>query len=127
MKIKIDTEKLMRSMSRGALKTLDMLEAASKKLDPLMNVPLLGGYVEDVQDIISMFNDYSRRRYKKLPVSALVGGAAIIAYLLLPFDIIPDNIPILGFVDDAFIINTILDLCLDAELERYRAWRDGQE
>ena len=33
---------------------------------------------------------------------------------------------VLGFVDDALIINLVMQLCIDKELERYRAWREQQ-
>lgn len=56
----------------------------------------------------------------------MAGTAAIVAYLVSPLDLIPDNIPLLGFVDDALIINLVMQLCIDKELDRYRAWREQQ-
>ena len=56
----------------------------------------------------------------------MAGTAAIVAYLVSPLDLVPDNIPLLGFVDDALIINLVMQLCIDKELERYRAWREQQ-
>ena len=123
-KKKITNSKLMTACSHSAMKILDALNKAAPKLDPLAELPLIGGSVEDIRDMISMFNDYAHRRYEKLPVTVFIGGAVIVAYLLMPFDLIPDNIPILGFIDDAFIINTVIELCLEVEIDRYRAWRE---
>ncbi len=117
--------KVMSAIGRGTGKTLEALDSASKKLEPLASLPLIGGSVTDVQDIISMLNDYFHGRYRKIPFVALLGSVAIVAYLLSPFDLIPDNIPFLGFIDDAFIINVVMELCLEQELERYRNWRTG--
>ena len=80
----------------------------------------------DVQDLISMLHDYYHGEYKKIPAIVMAGTAAIVAYLVSPLDLIPDNIPLLGFVDDALIINLVMQLCIDKELERYRAWREQQ-
>ena len=118
-------KKLISAVARGTGKTLDALDSASKKLDPLASLPIIGGSIADVQDIISMLDDYYHGRYKKLPFIVLLGSLAIVAYLLSPFDLIPDNIPLLGFIDDAFIINVVMELCVDQELERYRNWRAG--
>lgn len=123
---KIINGKLMTALSHSAMKILEGLDKIGPKLDPLTQIPLIGGSVEDIQDMISMFNDYAHKKYTKLPFTAVLGGTVIIAYLLMPFDLIPDNIPILGFIDDAFIINTVIELCLDAELARYRAWREKE-
>ena len=125
LKLNIDSKvgRAVTAVAHGTGKTLEAINKASRKLEPLASLPIIGGTVADVQDIISMLDDYYHGRYKKLPVSVILGSVAIVAYLLSPFDIVPDNIPLLGFVDDAFIINIVLELCVDKELERYRNWR----
>lgn len=127
LKLNIDSKvgRAVAAVAHGTGKTLEAIDKASRKLEPLASLPIIGGTVADVQDIISMLNDYYHGRYKKLPVSVILGSVAIVAYLLSPFDIVPDSIPLLGFIDDAFIINIVLELCVDKELERYRNWRTG--
>ena len=127
LKLNIDSKvgRAVAAIAHGTGKTLEAIDKASRKLEPLASLPIIGGTVADVQDIISMLDDYYHGRYKKLPVSVILGSVAIVAYLLSPFDIVPDSIPFLGFIDDAFIINIVLELCVDKELERYRNWRTG--
>lgn len=127
LKLNIDSKvgRAVTAVAHGTGKTLEAIDKASRKLEPLASLPIIGGTVADVQDIISMLDDYYHGRYKKLPVSVILGSVAIVAYLLSPFDIVPDSIPFLGFIDDAFIINIVLELCVDKELERYRNWRTG--
>ncbi len=127
LKLNIDSKvgRAVAAVAHGTGKTLEAIDKASRKLEPLASLPIIGGTVADVQDIISMLDDYYHGRYKKLPVSVILGSVAIVAYLLSPFDIVPDSVPFLGFIDDAFIINIVLELCVDKELERYRNWRTG--
>ena len=127
LKLNIDSKvgRAVAAVAHGTGKTLEAIDKASRKLEPLASLPIIGGTVADVQHIISMLDDYYHGRYKKLPVSVILGSVAIVAYLLSPFDIVPDSIPFLGFIDDAFIINIVLELCVDKELERYRNWRTG--
>lgn len=127
LKLNIDSKvgRAVAAIAHGTGKTLEAIDKASRKLEPLASLPIIGGTVADVQDIISMLDDYYHGRYKKLPVSVILGSVAIVAYLLSPFDIVPDSVPFLGFIDDAFIINIVLELCVDKELERYRNWRTG--
>ena len=114
------------AVSKGTGSVLELLNKASGKLEPLKSAPLLGDSVADVQDVVSMLNDYYHGRYKKLPFAVLAGSLAIVAYLVSPIDLIPDGVPVLGFIDDALIINLVLELCVDTELKRYRKWR-GEE
>lgn len=116
--------KVLSVVVNGTGKTLEFIDKAARKLEPLTGLPIIGGTIAEVQDIISMLDDYYHGRYKKIPTAALLGSLGIIAYLVSPFDLIPDNVPILGFIDDAFIINTVVTLCVDKELERYRQWRN---
>lgn len=114
------------AVSKGTGRVLELLNKASAKLEPLKSAPLLGDSVADVQDIIAMLNDYYHGRYRKLPFAVLAGSLAIVAYLVSPIDLIPDGVPVLGFIDDALIINVLLELCVDAELSRYRKWRGDE-
>ena len=111
-------------VKNSTVTALRFLEKTSTMLEPLAGIPLVGDSVRQLQDIVAMLNDYADGRYRKIPKTAIIGAAAIIVYLASPIDIIPDSIPLLGFIDDAFIITTVVDLCLDRELERYRNWRE---
>lgn len=40
---------------------------------------------------------------KRTPAIPKIAGIAIIAYIIFPFDIIPDAIPVFGWLDDAAV------------------------
>jgi uncharacterized membrane protein YkvA (DUF1232 family) len=48
----------------------------------------------------------------------LIAGA--LAYAVMPMDVIPDFIPGMGFVDDAFVVSSVMKKIGD-EVARYRA------
>ena len=119
-------KKCAAAVVKGTGKLLEIAETLSVKLDPLVKVPIVGDTVAEVQDIVYMLNDYYRGNYKELPVTVIIGCAAVVLYLASPIDLIPDNIPILGFIDDALIINFLLDMCIEKELDKYREWKKAQ-
>ena len=47
-------------------------------------------------------------------------------YVLSPLDVIPDFIPLAGFIDDAAVFGFVLAFAKD-DLVRYREWRKMQQ
>lgn len=110
-------------ISKAAGKILNSLRSVTGKFTPFVEVPIVGDAFADVQDIVYMLSDYYEGNYGRLPLSTMLGCIAIIGYVASPIDLIPDEIPILGFVDDAFIIKLVVSMCVDKDLKTYRKWR----
>jgi uncharacterized membrane protein YkvA (DUF1232 family) len=56
------------------------------------------------QAMLRLVRAYSRGEYRAVPESALLSIIAALNYLVNPFDLIPDEIPFLGFLDDATVM-----------------------
>lgn len=54
----------------------------------------------------------------------IIAGA--LAYVVLPIDIIPDFIPVVGFIDDIFVLSMAMKSISD-EIERFKAYKEGVE
>lgn len=52
--------------------------------------------------------------------------AGALAYVVFPIDVIPDFIPIAGFLDDAFVLGYVIKTFSD-EIERYKAFKAQKE
>lgn len=75
--------------------------------------------------LLAMLNDYRLGRYRKIPVRTIVSIAGVMLYLTSPLDAVPDFIPVIGMIDDIFVINFIWKQ-LSQDLERYHAWKTEQ-
>lgn len=66
---------------------------------------------------------------KETPVSAKILAAITIAYTLSPIDLIPDFIPVLGYLDDVLILPALSALTIKLipkeKLELYRTESEG--
>ncbi|UYF98578.1 MULTISPECIES: YkvA family protein [unclassified Halomonas] len=71
-----------------------------------------------------MTRDVVSGRYRPVPWSAFGMMALALGYLIMPFDLIPDFLFLIGVVDDALIIGWLLDR-IDRRLIGYRAWKYG--
>jgi len=58
--------------------------------------------------MIRVIRDYQRGEYRDLAAPKLLIIIAAIIYFVSPFDVIPDWIPVLGHIDDAFVITLAL-------------------
>ena len=66
---------------------------------------------------------------KETPVSAKILAAITVAYVLSPIDLIPDFIPVLGYLDDVLILPALSALTIKLipkeKLEQYRTESEG--
>ena len=79
-------------------------------------------YVDDAQLLFNLLRDYASGNYREVPfnVVAAIGGALL--YVLSPLDLIPDFIPIVGYLDDAAVIAFCLNL-IEKDLISYKVWK----
>ena len=56
-----------------------------------------------------------------LPKATIVMAVAGVIYFVEPFDLIPDRIPVLGFVDDGRVITSVVAANI-REILRFRDW-----
>jgi hypothetical protein len=54
----------------------------------------------------------------------MIATVIALVYALSPIDLLPDLIPLAGFLDDAAILAILLEFFVAGDLLRYRAWRD---
>jgi uncharacterized membrane protein YkvA (DUF1232 family) len=47
-------------------------------------------------------------------------------YVLNPFDLVPDALPLLGLLDDAAVVSACLSL-VEQDLRDYRDWKQARE
>lgn len=79
--------------------------------------------VVDVVDTLSMVWDWFTGRFDWSPTRLLVAAILGILYLVSPIDIIPDFIPLAGWIDDLMVATVVFRLAR-FDLERYRQWKE---
>ena len=67
---------------------------------------------------MGLVQDYVSGRYREVPWRVIATAAFAVLYFLNPFDLIPDFIPGIGFIDDATLISMAV-AALREELRRY--------
>jgi len=95
-------------------------EAIRDKIDKAY--PALKSALKNVRVLYSLFKDAVNGKYKLPPASvAMIGGGLL--YFILPTDLIPDFIPVVGYLDDLAVLTTIMNT-LNKEIGEYRIWKE---
>jgi len=76
---------------------MDNQEEISSKI---VNAGVLKKYSELGKVMLGMLTDYRKGIYSKVPWFTIATIAFGFLYILNPFDIVPDFIPLIGYIDD---------------------------
>lgn len=103
----------------------NVLEDEQEIKSKFENKGKLQRYVDDAQLLFNLLRDYANGNYREVPfnVVAAIGGALL--YVLSPIDLIPDFIPIIGYLDDAAVIAFCLSL-IEKDLVSYKVWKGNR-
>lgn len=98
-----------------------------KKLPVAMNkAGSLGQYVQDFRGLLSLLQDYSSGKYRAISPATITLVTFAVAYVILPFDCMPDFLPVLGFGDDLTFLTAVL-FKIHGEIENYNAWKENEK
>ena len=105
------------------LKDEDKMETFLYRLENKLNkVPIGGEILSMIPVMISMLRSYIKKEYKDIPIGTVIALISALLYWLAPLDIIPDALPVAGYVDDATVVAACLKLIND-DLKEYKEWR----
>jgi uncharacterized membrane protein YkvA (DUF1232 family) len=80
--------------------------------------------LEDFRALIRLVVAYARGVYRQIPLDKLAVVVGGLIYVVSPVDVIPDVIPVAGFLDDATVIAWVIKTIRDV-LDAFREWEVG--
>jgi uncharacterized membrane protein YkvA (DUF1232 family) len=75
--------------------------------------------------MIRLTRDFHRAEYRDISEQNLQIIIAAILYFVSPFDVIPDWVPVLGHIDDAFVVSLALK-SVRLDLDTFMAWETAR-
>lgn len=98
-----------------------MMKRVENKIEKF---PVLGNPFAKLVIMIDMVRNYIKGSYRDVPKGLIFLAGLAIVYFLSFVDVLPDMIPIVGYIDDAIVLSIVL-LILDKELRKFKRWRDN--
>ena len=73
--------------------------------------------------MLSMIRAYAKKQYTDVSLTTVLLGIAALIYVVNPFDIIPDYLVGVGFIDDAAALGVVLQ-AIHMDLDKYKRWQE---
>ena len=103
-------------------KTDTMLKKAMKICEQLSRIPVVGDFFAEVPLACMFVQDFVKGNYREVPLATILSVAGALCYLVLPADLIPDVIPVIGYLDDATVFSMALGAAHN-DLMAYAQWK----
>ena len=107
------------SAARDKNQTKQLLRDAVNKA--YQNRNQLKAVWEDLMAVLRMLKAWSKGDYQSVPWRTIVLSLATVIYFLNPFDMAPDFIPGVGYLDDAVVLGFVVS-SIKKELEKFLHW-----
>ena len=98
---------------------MDNEEAISQKLS---NTSPLQKYAELGKIMFAMLKDVKNGNYPNVPWFTIASIVVALLYVFNPFDLIPDFIPGIGYIDDLAVLSISMGW-IETDLHKYLDWR----
>lgn len=126
---KISQEQAQKELRNEAekVKKKDLEKVLSKREkieNKILNNDTIDKYVDKVRTMFSLVKDYRTGRYREVPWKSIAAVTGALLYVLNPFDLVPDFIPVIGLLDDASVLAVCLKMVND-DLDKYLQWRSS--
>ena len=76
---------------------------------------------EDFQALARLLRAWRRGDYPVVPWRTITMAGAALIYFVDPFDLIPDFIPVIGYLDDATVVAFVVE-SIRKDLDKFLAW-----
>jgi uncharacterized membrane protein YkvA (DUF1232 family) len=107
-------------------KDVDKVVTKSEEIkNKFVTTGLLTRFIEDAKLLLAVIKDYRAGTYRQIPYGAIASIVFSLIYVLNPFDLMPDVLPIIGQVDDVAVMGACL-MMVEQDLHKYRTWKSDQ-
>jgi len=79
-------------------------------------------FIDDVKLFFCMLKDFFTKKYTDVPVGTIMAIVCALLYVLSPIDLIPDFIPVVGYLDDAGVVALCVKF-VKVDLEKYKEFK----
>jgi uncharacterized membrane protein YkvA (DUF1232 family) len=96
-------------------------EVATKLADEKSGKNKFAQLIDVMLAVVRMVRSYISGSYRQIETGTIVSGIAVLLYTLSPIDLVPDFIPVVGFLDDLSLMSWFVGK-FHGEIQKFRDW-----
>ena len=125
VKILLKLRKPATAILKDKDRSLQFLEKVKAKL-ATVDAPNIKALRNDSRSTLQLIRAYVTGDYRNVPWQTMLSLTGALIYFFNPLDIIPDFIPLKGFLDDAAVLAFVFS-SFRSDLEQFASWRKEQD
>jgi len=102
----------------------NLFEQAARKIRDMPRGPFADMWAY-LLAMIRLIRAYHTGAYREIPARSLLIVISAMIYFVSPLDVIPDWIPVLGYIDDALVVGLALKT-VRADLDAFMEWETAE-
>lgn len=120
----------LKKFVRAAKKTAEVYADDKKKTEHLLDEAarkarrekgMLGAFADDLSALLRLLRAWVKGQYRVVPWKTIVLALVAVIYFVDPFDLVPDFVPLVGYLDDAGVIGFVLR-SIGKDLRQFCEW-----
>lgn len=130
MKTKIDTQidkAYVKEKSKQVKpEDIEKLEKKRSRLKKILKLKVFAKQKDKLKLLIDLISQYRKGNYTTIPWKSVAAITFSLLYIINPLDLIPDVLPVIGYVDDLSVFVGLYNL-IDKDIEDYKHWKSMQD
>jgi uncharacterized membrane protein YkvA (DUF1232 family) len=107
-------------------KDISKLSKKKRRLQKLLKLKSFSGQRKKLKLFIEIIKQYQKGNYREIPWRSITAISFTLLYIINPLDVVPDVLPIVGYVDDLSVFMALLSLA-EKDLIEFEAWKTEQD
>lgn len=122
---KINKEFVTENAKNIKKEDLNKLSRKQKRLQKILNLKVFVDQKQKFKLLLEILKQYKKGNYNKIPWRSVASITFTLLYVINPLDIIPDILPIVGYVDDISVFMALMRL-IEEDLKDFKSWEASQ-
>ena len=107
-------------------KDIAKLSKKKRRLKKILSLKAFSGQREKLKLFIEIIRQYHKGNYREIPWRSIAAISFTLIYIINPLDLVPDVLPLIGYVDDLSVFMALLSLA-DKDLSQFENWKVEQD